>query len=471
LRILCNACGHGFDVAPGALEVRCPECGARITLTAMETRPGARDRSTPDPAALVGTMLGGYELRSILGGGGMGTVYEAVRTGTAEFDGPEIAAVKVLSPAFTHEAQFVERFRREADALTRLRHPNLIEVYARGEHDEHYYFVMERFFGEDLRSLMARGPVAPETAAAIVKQAAAGLAYAHGNGIVHRDVKPANILVQGDAAREGRVKVVDFGVAQLASSNYTLTSLTSSSLVLGTINYMSPEQRIDASEIDHRADVYALGVVAYELLTGRLPIGAFELPSELVRVGRAADRAVLAALRRDPAHRPADVIAFAAKLESALARRRLPIAWAAAAAVVVAMFGGATWVANRMDAVEEQKVAPPPIVQQVEAPAYVPPAAIAQLAERMRQDADYALARSKETPPPKPRPKEADIPTPKIEKKKVRAYPPEATKLRVEKQPPITFEQANALNPAPTDEPQQKTIRSNAKPQLDSKLD
>src|SRR5688572_23423598 len=133
LRILCNACGHGFDVPPGSLEVGCPECGARITLTAMETRPGAREQPAPDPAALLGVRLGGYELRSILGGGGMGTVYEAARV-DASFPGPEIAAVKVLSAAFTHEAQFVERFRREADALTKLRHANLIEVYARGEH-------------------------------------------------------------------------------------------------------------------------------------------------------------------------------------------------------------------------------------------------------------------------------------------------------------------------------------------------
>src|SRR5204863_9926461 len=115
--------------------------------------------------------------------------------------------------------------------------------------------------------------------------------YAHAHGIVHRDVKPANILVRGDPSKDGSVKVVDFGVAQLATGQYTLTSLTRSELVLGTINYMSPEQRVDASEVDHRADVYALGVVAYELLTGRLPIGAFEPPSELGRgIGRAADR-------------------------------------------------------------------------------------------------------------------------------------------------------------------------------------
>jgi serine/threonine protein kinase len=358
-------------------------------------------------------VLGGYRLRSILGGGGMGTVYEAERTSAAESAGPEIAAVKVLSPAFTDEAQFVERFRREADALTKLRHPNLIEVYARGEHPDagltHYYFVMERFFGEDLRSLMARGAVPPETTAAIVRQAAEGLAYAHSHGIVHRDVKPANILVQGDPSQEGRVKVVDFGVAQLASSNYTLTSLTSSSLVLGTINYMSPEQRIDASEIDHRADVYALGVVAYELLTGRLPIGAFELPSELARVGRAADRAVLSALRRDPALRPANVRAFAERLDHALVKRGIPLAWAAAAGLVLLTAGSAGAYYASID--PPAVVRPPPVVrpavqqeavkQQNTPPPYTAPESIRQLADRMRRDAEYALERSL-SPPPAP---------------------------------------------------------------------
>src|SRR5262249_10957811 len=155
---------------------------------------------------------------------GMGVVYEAEKVDDAT-PGPKISAVKVLSSAFAKDPEFVERFRREADALTTLRHKNLIEVYAKGEwksdptspEPPSYYFVMERFFGEDLRSLMARGPVAPSTAAAIVRGAAEGLAYAHANGIVHRDVKPANILVRGDPAKDGEVKVVDFGVAQLAA--------------------------------------------------------------------------------------------------------------------------------------------------------------------------------------------------------------------------------------------------------------
>jgi DNA-directed RNA polymerase subunit RPC12/RpoP len=450
MRIQCNACGEGFDVAKGSLAVDCPKCGARITLTALETKPQPIGALAPRedgiaPESLLESVIGGYRLRTILGGGGMGIVYEAVKVEDGSL-GPEIAAVKVLSSAFAKDPEFVERFRREADALTTLRHKNLIEVYAKGEWKSDpastepplYYFVMERFFGEDLRSVMARGPVAPETAAAIVSRAAEGLAYAHEHGIVHRDVKPANILVKGDPAKDGEVKVVDFGVAQLAAGQYTLTSLTRSHLVLGTINYMSPEQRVDASKIDHRADVYALGVVAYELLTGRLPIGAFEAPSEVFRtLTRAADRAVLSALRRDPDHRPKSALAFANELERALVRRsRGARRWAISASIAAALSIGAAGAyeargllglgsrpearSQRVDAVRaqaagalkelEQEVAPQPAQAEAQATdaraePYAPAPAVVDLARRMREARDFAMKTSRAAPPPKPSPK------------------------------------------------------------------
>lgn len=305
------------------------------------------DPAFPAPEALLGEELGGYRLEKILGGGGMGVVFEARRTERASFAGPEVAAVKVLSAVFASDPEFVERFRREAEALITLRHPNLIEVFAKGEWSRpggsgppSYFFVMERFFGEDLRSLLGKGPVPPLVAAAIVRGAAAGLAFAHRHGIVHRDVKPANILVSGDPTRGGQVKVVDFGVAQLAAGQYTLTSLTRSHLILGTINYMSPEQRVDASGIDHRADVYALGVVAYELLTGRLPIGTFEAPSELASLPRAADRVLFSALRREPSQRPSGTLELAQLLEDALTRRGARRLVAVSAGVAVAVLAG-----------------------------------------------------------------------------------------------------------------------------------
>ncbi len=338
----------------------------------MRTKPGAKLAEGPTfggvadraPEDRIGDVLGGYKLTAVLGGGGMGLVYEASRTESATFEGPEVAAIKVLSPAFSRDPQFVERFRREADALTRLRHQNLIEVYARGEDEQPcHFFIMERFYGDDLRSLVSKGTVSPKGTAAIIKQAAAGLAYAHAQGIVHRDIKPANILLRGDPSSDGSVKVVDFGVAQLATSSYTLTSLTSSDLILGTINYMSPEQRVDASQIDHRADIYALGVVAYELLTGRLPIGAFEPPSQLrSSLGRAVDRAVLAALRRAPEHRPDSVELFAERLERALAPKRKTYALAAGAAFAVVLSGFG------VRALLEKPPAPTKLAKTLEAP-------------------------------------------------------------------------------------------------------
>ncbi|MCK6548047.1 hypothetical protein L6R52_19505, partial [Myxococcota bacterium] len=185
MRVVCHACRDSFEAPSGALSAQCPSCRARVTLTAMETRPAIglvpAQSDAPPPESLLGRVLGGYTLRAVLGGGGMGVVYEAERTPDATIPGPAIAAVKVLSPAFSADPEFVERFRREADALIALRHPNLIEVYAKGEWSPEpgarpsYFFVMERFFGDDLRALLARGPVAPATVAAIVRGAAAGL--------------------------------------------------------------------------------------------------------------------------------------------------------------------------------------------------------------------------------------------------------------------------------------------------------
>lgn len=313
-------------------------------MTSLATRPAAPSGSGPigrSGAALVGTTLAGFRLDRFLGGGGMGLVFAATRTAEATITAPEQVALKLLAPELSQDPEFVERFRREAEALTRLRHPNLIEVYGKGELPEGptHFFVMEHFQGQDLRALLGQGPVAPPLVASIVRQAAAGLAYAHEHGVVHRDIKPANILVSGDPLAGGAVKVVDFGVAQLAGPAHALTSLTRSQLVLGTINYMSPEQRTDASEIDGRTDIYALGVVAYELLTGRLPIGAFEPPSELVRsLPKGVDLAITESLRRERDRRPSKITTFSERLDRALLpRRRTGLIGATIAAAAVGL--------------------------------------------------------------------------------------------------------------------------------------
>lgn len=362
VHVHCHHCGHRFDAPSGASHTRCPKCDGRVTLTEQRTRPESLLADAPKPLAdaRIGQVFGHYKLTAFIGGGGMGSVYEAERVSGS---GPERVALKVLAPAFADDPDFVARFRREADALIRLRHPQLIEVYEKGEHTPSeggptaYYFVMERFAGVDLRRYAAQQPISVATAIAIISQAADGLAFAHQHGVVHRDIKPGNILVHGDPAQGGQVKVVDFGVAQLASSGQTLTNLTRSDLILGTLNYMSPEQRLDASRIDHRADVYALAVVAYELLTGSLPLGAFEPASEL-RPGlpRATDRALLAALRRDPEQRPNSVQQFSLALSRAAHPPRAGRgAWWGAAALVLAG-AGAWFVAPSRGPTEPQTV-------------------------------------------------------------------------------------------------------------------
>ncbi len=365
----------------------------------------------------------------------MGVVYEAERLVAK---GPDPVAIKVLATAFADDADFITRFAREADALIRLRHPHLIEVYEKGEYSPPeggpsiYYFVMERFEGEDLRSYCQGQKLSVSTVLAIVQQAAAGLAHAHKEGIVHRDIKPGNILVRGDPAKDGLVKVVDFGVAQLASPGQTLTSLTHSNLILGTLNYMSPEQRIDASKIDHRADVYALGVVAYELLTGSLPLGAFEAPSELrPELSKGTDRALMAALRRDPEQRPSSVQHFARALELACQPSRAPRN-AGLALLAMGVLGAGGWLASTQippqvsPVAKQSKNVPDPVpkastpsptqpeAQKETPPAWTPTPEFDRLAAFMKRDGDLVRKLALPLPVKKSRPKsKRRLPSPK----------------------------------------------------------
>jgi len=246
MELTCHGCGRRFGVPAGVLEAVCPACGTRAAFTAQATRlPGAVAHLAPE--ALLGAQIGEWTLTEVIGAGGMGVVYGAHQGDTQR-------ALKVLAPALSADTDFVARFSREADALLRLEHPNLIRVYEKGtslgpDGQTRHYFVMERAHGTDLRALVKQAPVAPTLVAKVIRQAAFGLSAAHQQGIVHRDVKPANLLLEGDAAHP-RVKVVDFGVAQLAPSGLSFTSLTRSDLILGTVNYMSPEQRADASLVD-----------------------------------------------------------------------------------------------------------------------------------------------------------------------------------------------------------------------------
>jgi len=232
----------------------------------------------------------GFEL---LGRGGMGVVYKA-RQKKLERQ----VALKILPREFGLDPKYRERFLREARALARLVHPNIVAVHDYGENDGLCFLVLELVDGTNLRDVLRRGPLAPHEALAIVRALCDALQYAHDEGIVHRDIKPENVLLD----RAGRVKVADFGLAKVTGVEGGV-HLTAVDQVMGTPHYMAPEQMERPLDVDHRADLFALGVVMYEMLTGTLPRGAFALPSHTLHVDVRLDEVVLKALERDPTRR------------------------------------------------------------------------------------------------------------------------------------------------------------------------
>ena len=248
----------------------------------------------PSPEALA-PFFPGYEIEALLGRGGMGAVYRARQVSLSR-----TVAIKLLPFALGVREDFAERFRREATALARLNHPHIVAVHDFGQADDgHYFMVMEFVEGSDLAArLRERGPLPPEDALAIVRQVCEALDYAHTRGVVHRDIKPANILL--DAA--GRVKVSDFGIAQFGSDE-TTPPLTGTGALIGTPDYTAPEQLAHSEGADHRADIFSVGMMLYELLTGQLPRGVFRPVSEIVPAARGLDRVITRALQSDPARR------------------------------------------------------------------------------------------------------------------------------------------------------------------------
>jgi tetratricopeptide (TPR) repeat protein/predicted Ser/Thr protein kinase len=218
--------------------------------------------------------IGKYQVEKVLGRGGMGTVYRALdpvlhRT----------VALKTMIPGLADDPELKARFQREAQAAGGLRHHNIVTVYDLGEDRGQPYIAMELVEGADLEKIIqARDPMSIESKIDVIRQVCEGLGYAHRNGIVHRDVKPANIRV----TPEGEVKIMDFGIAHLQSS-----TLTRSGLVLGTIHYMAPEQ-VEGGKVDHRADVFSVGAIAYELLSFRRPFDADILTGVMLRIMREA---------------------------------------------------------------------------------------------------------------------------------------------------------------------------------------
>jgi tRNA A-37 threonylcarbamoyl transferase component Bud32 len=231
------------------------------------------------------------EIVEMIGQGGMGVVYKARQKNL-----DRVVALKVLSPQLSDDPEFVERFTREAKALAQLNHPNIVAIHDSGIHDHVPYLVMEFVDGTPLRSMLASGKLTPDRALEVIPQICDALQFAHAHGIVHRDIKPENILID----RQGRVKIADFGLAKLSIEQ---SRITQSGYVLGTPRYMAPEQFEPSGRVDHRADIYSLGVVFYEMLTGEVPMGRFKPPSEKADVDRRLDPVVLKSLEREPEDR------------------------------------------------------------------------------------------------------------------------------------------------------------------------
>lgn len=220
------------------------------------------------------TAFPGYELVELIGRGAMGEVWRArqVSLGRA-------VALKKLPENLASDPEFVSRFEKEATALAALSHPNIVQIIDRGVVEGRYFFAMELVQGKSLRERLREGPVSCAEALRIVRQLCEAVGFAHDSGVVHRDLKPENILLD----ERGYVKVADFGLAGIRGQETAHLELTATSVAMGTLNYMAPEQRRDAKRVDGRADLYSLGVIFYELLTQDLPLGRFKAPSERVK--------------------------------------------------------------------------------------------------------------------------------------------------------------------------------------------
>ena len=243
------------------------------------------------------------EIIEAIGHGGMGAVYKA-----RQIKLDRLVAFKVIRPEAATDASFAERFTREARTLARLDHPNIVSVHDFGEVELEvsgetkstlYFFVMEHVRGANLRQLIEPKELAAEQAMLLVPKICEALQYAYDEGVVHRDIKPENILV----GRSRQLKIADFGLAKLIENLEDVFTLTGTNQVMGTPRYMAPEQMEGSHRVDHRADIFSLGVVFYEMLTGQIPAGHFEPPSKKVAIDVRLDDIVLRSMARDPERR------------------------------------------------------------------------------------------------------------------------------------------------------------------------
>jgi hypothetical protein len=305
-----NRCAKcGAELAANAPQGLCPACllkGGLAAETGTLAGGAAKADYVPPTPAELAPHFPDLEILELVGQGGMGVVYKARQK---RLD--RLVALKILAPTIGQDPNFAERFAREARAMAMLSHPHVVAVHdfgqaplapsGRGAGGEGslYYFLMEFVDGVNLRQLLDTGKLVPEEALAIVPQICEALQYAHDHGVVHRDIKPENVLLD----KEGRVKIADFGLAKLVGRGVQDLTLTGVGQIMGTPQYMAPEQIEHPLRVDHRADIYSLGVVFYQMLTGELPIGRFGPPSTKVQIDVRLDDVVLRTLEKEPERR------------------------------------------------------------------------------------------------------------------------------------------------------------------------
>ncbi len=291
----------------------CPKCGVALPSTAtaglcprclmaeamVPTQIDAESVAQPPlPPEQIAPHFPQLEILEGLGRGGMGVVYKTRQKTLNRF-----VALKLLAPERVHDTQFAERFTREAQALAALNHPNIVTIYDFGQAGGFYYLLMEFVDGVNLRQLLRARKLTPEEALTIVPPLCDALQFAHDRGIIHRDIKPENLLLD----KAGRVKVADFGIAKMlgtvnASGNAGEPAApeNATQTAVGTPGYSAPEQKTDPQRVDSRADIYSLGVVFYEMLTGELPGKRIEPPSRKVQIDVRLDEVVLRSLEQNP---------------------------------------------------------------------------------------------------------------------------------------------------------------------------
>ena len=304
--------------------------------------------SKVSPEEEIGTLKNafpGLVVESVIGQGGMGSVYLARQVGENR-----PVALKVLPREMEELPGFSLRFEREGQTMALLDHPNLVGIHDFGINESGQYFLaMEYVDGEGLDSLIAKGAVSPEESSRILGQICDALQFAHDKGIIHRDIKPGNILLNS----EGQVKVADFGLAKMISDKNPDISITLTGYVVGTPEYMAPEQYEGGDAVDHRADLYALGTVLYQLLTGKLPWGSYDPPSRLLKVDPRVDEVVAKAMENDLELRYQQASEIKSDLEEIFGesrdaidqKRTSPKSTLLIAAIVTLLIGVIAWIA------------------------------------------------------------------------------------------------------------------------------